>query len=83
MQTTPQHLPPLAEYDDLTVASEKLKPYYPTLDSLRWAIRRHRDHFAACGALILVAGRQRLHVKLIEKAIVEIGRSDALKERDA
>jgi hypothetical protein len=68
------NLPPLAEYDDLKSAQKKLKRIYPTVESIRWAIRIHRDNLAACGGLIMVAGRQMIHVGLMEQVIVEAGR---------
>ena len=77
MQTTPQHLPPLAEYQDLKDARATLG-HFPTLDSLRWFIRRNRDQLANTGALILVAGRQKLHPGLTEEVVVEVGRRAAL-----
>jgi hypothetical protein len=77
MQTNPQHLPPLAEYQDLKTAQETLG-HFPTLDSLRWFIRRNRDQLAESGALIMVAGRQKLHPGLAEVVVKEAGRQAAL-----
>jgi hypothetical protein len=77
MQPTPQHLPPLAEYQDIKTAQETLG-HFPTLDSLRWFIRRNRDQLADKGALILVAGRQKLHPGLTEEIVKETGRLAAI-----
>lgn len=77
MQTTKQQLPPLAEYLDLKDAQEKLG-HFPTLDSFRWFIRNHRNRLAACGALILVAGRQKFHLDLTKQVVVETGHLAAL-----
>lgn len=83
MQNTTHHNPPLAEYVDLKTTQEKLgKGNFPTLDSLRWFVRRNRDRLAASGAMIMVAGRQKFHPELTEEVVVETGRRAALGECD-
>lgn len=77
MQTTPQHLPPLAEYVDLKDAQATLG-HFPTLDSLRWFVRRNRAQLVENGALILVAGRQKLHPGRTEEVVVDVGHRAAL-----
>ena len=82
MQTTNTHLPPLAEYLDLKDAQAKLE-HFPTLDSFRWFIRNNRQPLAASGALILVAGRQKIHLELTKQVVVEAGHRAALGKPDA
>lgn len=77
MRNAKQHLPPLAEYVDVKLAQEKLA-HFPTIDSFRWFVRNNREHLAATGAMIMVAGRQNFHVKLTEQVVVEVGRIAAI-----
>ncbi len=82
MQSTVTPLPPLAEYLDLKDAQVALG-HFPTVDSFRWFIRRHRDQLAACGAMIVVAGRQKFHLKLTGDFIVAAGHRAARGECDS
>ncbi len=82
MQNTTYRLPPLSEYLDLADAQETLGHSFPTTHSLRWFIRRHRDKLANSGALIVVAGRHKLHPGLTEDVVKECGRQSALGGRD-
>jgi hypothetical protein len=78
MQSTPKHLPPLAEYLDINEAQQQLG-HFPTLDSFRWYVRNNRAKLAEAGALILVAGRQKFHPELTRLVVVETGRAAALR----
>lgn len=77
MNDTLNCMPPLAEYIDLIEVQRKL-PHFPTIDSFRWFVRRHRDELANRGALILIAGRQKFNLSLTEAVILEAGRRAAL-----
>lgn len=79
MQTTKQHLPPLAEYIDPNNVQQQLG-HFPTLDSFRWFVRNNRERLAEAGALILVAGRQKFHPELTRQVVVDAGRAAALKK---
>jgi hypothetical protein len=74
-------MPPLAEYLDRKEAQRHLANHYPTEQSFAWFVRRHRDHLAANGAMIVVAGRQKFHPALTEQVVLAVGRRDAIGER--
>jgi hypothetical protein len=78
MQTVKQPLPPLAEYVDLPEVQQQLGVFL-TADSFRWFIRNNRDRLAESGAMILVAGRQKFHLELTRRVVVEAGRAAALR----
>lgn len=77
MQIPSQHLPPLAEYVDLPGLLLAVQPTFPTLDSIRWFVRIHRDTLSRSGAVIALAGRLHYHPALFAQAAVEIGRNAA------
>lgn len=70
-------LPPLDEYVELQDLLGSVKPAYPTEDSVRWFVRRHRDALAAAGAVIIITGRMRYHPARFKQAAVEIGQRAA------
>jgi len=70
-------LPPLEEFIELHDLHQKLSSSFPTLDSLRWALRVHRAALVDAGAVILVAGRMRIHPDRFGKEIVAIGKRSA------
>jgi|GEM_PF-1602084 len=78
MHATETHFPPLAEYVSLADIQQRLG-HFPTIESFRWFARQHRDQLAACGALILVAGRQKFHPGLTEQVVIEVGRHAAAR----
>lgn len=70
-------LPPLDEYVDLQGLLDNVKQAFPTEDSVRWFVRRHRDALAASGAVIIITGRMRYHPQRFKQAAVEIGQRAA------
>lgn len=70
-------LPPFDEYVELRDLLDSVKPAYPTEDSVRWFVRRHRDALAAAGAVIIITGRMRYHPERFKQAAVEIGQKAA------
>lgn len=70
-------LPPLDEYVDLQGLLETVKQAFPTEDSVRWFVRRHRDELAAAGAVIIITGRMRFHPTRFKQVAVEIGHKAA------
>lgn len=70
-------LPTLDEYVDLRGLLENVKQAFPTEDSVRWFVRRHRDALAASGAVIIITGRMRFHPARFKQAAVEIGQRAA------
>lgn len=83
MQDTPQQLPTLDEYIDLRALHPKVKNTFPSLDSIKWFARQHRDELAASGALINITGRLRFHAERFQQAAVEIGQRAALPIKEA
>lgn len=67
----------LGEYVELRELLPKVEQTFPTEDSLKWFVRRHRQALVDSGALIIVAGRMRFHSDLFQGAAVEIGRRTA------
>ena len=70
-------LPPFDEYGDLRNLLDSVRPAFPTEDSVRWFVRRHRDALAAAGAVIIITGRMRYHPARFKQAAVEIGQKAA------
>ncbi len=75
MQTT--DLPPLDEFVDLPALQPSVASVFPTLDSVRWFVRRNREALAEQGALIIVTGRMRFHPARFKAATVAIGQRAA------
>jgi len=50
---------------------------YPSADSLRWFIRRHRDGLVGCGALTCPTGRWLVQPEAFDRAIIAIGQERA------
>jgi hypothetical protein len=73
----PVAAPLLDEYVDHTELLPLVKNFFPTRNSLRWYVRRHRATLAQCGAIISVAGRHRFHPQRFMRAVVETGMADA------
>jgi hypothetical protein len=70
-------LPPLAEYVDLNDLLPQVEKHFPTLDSIRWFHRNHREELGRSGAVIVVAGRLHFHPQRFTKIAAEIGREIA------
>lgn len=47
---------------------------FPSLDSARWAIRRHRAELAAAGALVKIADRLYLDPQRADQVFIDAGR---------
>lgn len=75
MQEALQHIIPLGEYVDISALLPSVEHTFPSKDSLKWFVRRHREELAAAGALICITGRLRFHPTLFQRTAVEIGRS--------
>lgn len=73
MQIPSHHIPPLGEFVDLAALLPLVVHTFPTIDSIRWFTRMHRDQLAAAGALIALAGRLRYHPERFQQAAAEIG----------
>jgi hypothetical protein len=57
-------------------ALERYSKFFPSKDSLRWFLRKHRVQLEDSGAAILIAGRIFLHTERFDQAILDIGRDD-------
>lgn len=67
-------LPPLGEYVDLNDLLPQVQHTFPTIDSVRWFVRVHREQLARAGAVIAITGRLRFHPERFQQLAVEIGR---------
>lgn len=70
-------VPPLDEFVDLAALHSSVATTFPTLDSVRWFVRRNRDALVEHGALIVVAGRMRFHPARFKQATVLVGQRAA------
>jgi len=77
MHIPPHHLPPLAEFTDLAGLLPLVQHTFPTVESIRWFCRMHRDKLANAGALIAITGRLRFHPERFQQAAAEIGSAAA------
>lgn len=77
-----QHPLPLADYVDLPQLMQSVKHTFPTADSVKWFVRRHRVELAASGALITLTGRLLYHPARFAETAVEIGRTQAFGSGD-
>jgi hypothetical protein len=82
MQHTTPQLPPLAEYLDPPEVQAALKTHYSTKQSFAWFMRRNRTRLAESGALIIVAGRMKLHPALTEQVVLEVSHRAACQGGD-
>ena len=82
-QTTASTLPPLTEYLERTEVQQLFAAHYPTEQSFSWFIRRNRERLAECGALLMIAGRMKLHPALTERVVLEAAHRAALHEGGA
>lgn len=80
MNATPQHSLPLADYVDLPQLLPIVRQTFPTADSVKWFVRRHRPELVTSGAMIALTGRLLFHPKRFSEMAVEIGRAQASGE---
>ena len=71
-------LPPLAEFVDLPDLLPQVLHTFPSVDSVRWFVRVHRDELARLGAVIGITGRLRFHPERFQQAAAEIGRRNVI-----
>jgi len=50
---------------------------YPSADSFRWFVRRHRADLVTCGALTCPTGRWLVQPEAFDRAIIDIGHKRA------
>jgi hypothetical protein len=70
-------LPPLDEYVEIDALQPSVSTAFPSIDSLRWFVRRNRPTLVKRGAVIIVTGRMRFHPDRFKQATVEIGQRAA------
>lgn len=75
MQTQTRTSPALGDYVEILDLSRDpaISKSYPTTDSIRWFVRKHRALLVARGAMIIVAGRMRFHPDLFQEVAIEVG----------
>jgi hypothetical protein len=71
--------PSLDEYVEISGLLATVAQTFPTEDSLKWFIRRHRNALVDAGALIIITGRMRFHRARFMEAAIEIGQRTAGK----
>jgi len=72
-------LPPLAEFVDLPDLLPQVSHTFPSVESIRWFVRTHRERLARAGAMIAITGRLRFHPARFQQVAVEIGSTAAEK----
>ncbi len=70
-------LPTLDEFVEIDTLQSSVSGAFPSIDSLRWFVRRNRSALVERGALIIVTGRMRFHPDRFKQAAVEIGKQAA------
>lgn len=80
MRKSKTALPPLAEYVCLNDLLPQVQKHFPTLDSLRWYYRNHREQINRAGAVIVVAGRLQIHPQRFQQIVTEIGMAEAERQ---
>lgn len=70
-------LPSLDEYVEIDALQSSVSATFPSIDSIRWFVRRNRGALVERGALIVVTGRMRFHPGRFKRAAVEIGQRAA------
>lgn len=70
-------LPSFDEFVDLPTLLPAVANMFPTVEAVRWYVRRNRAALVEHGALILVAGRLRFHPARFKVAAVAVGQRDA------
>lgn len=66
-------VPSLDDYIDINRLQEAVSTAFPTVDSLRWFVRRHRHQLVEHNALIVVAGRMRFHPDMFKQTVMSVG----------
>lgn len=74
--TTLRRLIPLAQYQESRAA------FFPSLESVRWAVRQKRAALVEAGALVKIADRLFVDATRADRVFVEAGRESAARERD-
>lgn len=70
---------PLAEYVELIALQQAggIPRAFPSVHSIQWFVRHHREDLISRGAMILVARRYLFHPERFQQVAVEIGRRTA------
>ena len=71
MTETAQALVPLLAYQ------ERRAQLCPTVESIRWFVRQHRDELVSRGALLLIAARWQIDVERFDAYVLEAGKAQA------
>jgi hypothetical protein len=77
MSETIQSLVPLLSYQ------KSREHIFPSEESARWQVRKHKAELIEAGALIIVAGRQMVVPERFDAAVFDIGRRLAAKKAAA
>lgn len=64
----------LTQFVTLAAYQSQRAEFFPSVESLRWAVRQHRAELATAGAMIKVADRIRLQPDLADQVFIEAGR---------
>jgi hypothetical protein len=68
-----QDIPKLDDFVEIADLQSAVSRTFPTIDSVRWFVRRHRADLVENGSLILVGRRMMFHVDRFKNAAVQIG----------
>ena len=74
-QTWPPELMDWREYQN----TPRGKICYPSIYSLQWQIRKHREALIEMGAIIKLRGRDYIIIEPFEESIIELGSAEARK----
>lgn len=74
---------PLADLQTLEEYQRERPHVFPSIESGRWFIRNHRTALAVGGALLVIAGRQKIRPKQMDEYVVIAGRDAAVRGKVA
>lgn len=57
-----------------TTYAQERRHLFPTDESIRWFVRRHKLELIQAGALLMVSGRWLADPAILDEKVVEIGR---------
>ncbi|MBL8324813.1 MAG: hypothetical protein JNJ89_07630 [Rubrivivax sp.] len=79
----PDGLPKLSDWLTVEQLQERYREYYPSINSIRWALRVNRPHLLKREALAPVGRRKLIHPERFEAAVIDAGIAAAGNEAEA
>lgn len=71
------HVPSLRELVSLEDYQQANARVFPSIESMRWYVRQHRNGLLACGALLFIGGRNWVSPMAFDRYAVDVGQRAA------